>query len=228
MALSGLAMGADITLDMKDVSYDGSPTLTSGNKAMSWETGASYTNWYIEFTLSTVTATGYKPTITAGPFSNSGAQGLSACAGNITVDDVTETKISIGNNANLIENSPTLAFATTDTLTFAYYDGIAYIGNKTQGEYIALEVPDITTTMTSGTSRAWANNNTDGVGTTQIVATTIAGLDNLGIEEGYTLDMRTLMTTGKAQTIALPVPEPTTATLSLLALAGLASRRRRR
>ena len=47
------------------------------------------------------------------------------------------------------------------------------------------------------------------------------------IPAGEKLDMATLMTTGVAQTMQL-VPEPTTATLSLLALAGLAARRRRK
>ena len=74
-------------------------------------------------------------------------------------------------------------------------------------------------TMTSGSNRAFANSKT-----TPISKTTIASLDNLVIPDGQKLDIVKLVTTGAAVTI----PEPATATLSLLALAGLAARRRRK
>ncbi len=215
LALAGVAAADTYELDKKAVTFGSAATLTSGNQAMSWADGAVYETWYMEFNLSDVTATEYKATITAGPGgSNSSGLSVSAKAGSITLGT---------GNAGVISSAGSLEFTTTDTLTFAYYDGTAYLGNMRTKEYISAStgLPS-TTTMTSGTSRAWANGNP--VGTTQIGATSIASLDDLDIPTGYTLDMGKLMTTGVAQS----VPEPTTATLSLLALAGLAARRRRK
>jgi len=215
LALAGVAAADTYELDMKDVTFGSADTLTKSNEAMNWADGAVYETWYMEFKLSDVTATEYKATITAGPGgSNSSGLSVSAKAGSITLGT---------GSSNVISSAGSLTFTTTDTLTFAYYDGTAYLGNMTTKKYISAstDLPS-TTTMTSGTSRAWANGNP--TGTTQIGATSIASLDNLDIPAGYTLDMGTLMTTG----VAPSVPEPTTATLSLLALAGLAARRRRK
>ncbi len=212
LALVGVAAADTYELDMKAVTFDSAATLTSGNQAMSWADGAVYETWYMEFKLSEVTATKYIATITAGDDSKpSNGLSVSAKAGSITLGT---------GNKSVISSAGSLAFTTTDTLTFAYYDGTAYLGNMTTKEYISAStgLPS-TTTMTSGTSRAWSNS-----GTTKIGATSIASLDDLDIPTGYTLDMGKLMTTGVAQS----VPEPTTATLSLLALAGLAARRRRK
>ena len=214
LALAGVAAADTYELDMKAVTFGSADTLTKGNEAMNWADGAVYETWYMEFKLTEVTRDGYIATITAGPGgSNSSGLSVSAKAGSITLGT---------GSSNVISSAGSLEFTTTDTLTFAYYDGTAYLGNMTTKEYISAStgLPS-TTTMTSGTSRAWANGNP---GTTQIGATSIASLDDLDIPAGYTLDMGTLMTTGVAQS----VPEPTTATLSLLALAGLAARRRRK
>ena len=215
LALAGVAAADTYELDMKAVTFGSADTLTKSNQAMSWADGAVYETWYMEFKLSEVTATEYIATITAGNATQpSNGLSVSAKAGSITLGT---------GNKSVISSAGSLEFTTTDTLTFAYYDGTAYLGNMTTKEYISAStgLPS-TTTMTSGTSRAWANGNP--TGSTQIGATSIASLDDLDIPSGYTLDMGTLMTTGVAQS----VPEPTTATLSLLALAGLAARRRRK
>ena len=233
LALAGMAVAGDVNTDnikltLKDVTFtksDGTntTTLTSGNAAMTWDGTTAYTFWYMEFTLPTVTRTGnYIATITTGN-STTPSNGLSV--------SVTGTSLTLGSgHENVIENTKTLSFSTTNVLTFAFYDGVAYLGNKSTGKYIFVTPSSTTTTtMTSGTSRAWANNvtvNNVTAGSTQIGATKIASLDGLVIPEGQKLDMATLMTTGVAKT--MPVPEPTTATLSLLALAGLAARRRRK
>ena len=214
LALAGVAAAETYELDMQDVTFGSAATLTKGNQAMNWADGAVYETWYMEFKLSEVTADGYIATITTGN-STAPSNGLSvsAKAGSITLGT---------GNRDVISSAGSLEFTTTDTLTFAYYDGTAYLGNMTTKEYISAStgLPS-PTTMTSGTSRAWANGDP---GTTKIGATSIASLDDLDIPAGYTLDMGKLMTTGVAQS----VPEPTTATLSLLALAGLAARRRRK
>ncbi|MBQ3143973.1 MAG: PEP-CTERM sorting domain-containing protein [Akkermansia sp.] len=212
LALAGVAAADTYELDMKDVTFGAAATLTSGNQAMNWADGAVYETWYMEFKLSDVTATEYKATITTGNATQpSNGLSVSAKAGSITLGT---------GNAGVISSAGSLEFTTTDTLTFAYYDGTAYLGNMRTQKYISAstDLPS-PTTMTSGTSRAWSNEQA-----TKIGATSIASLDDLDIPTGYTLDMGKLMTTGVAQS----VPEPTTATLSLLALAGLAARRRRK
>ena len=106
----------------------------------------------------------------------------------------------------------------------AYYDGMLYLGNtndKRKDYFAVAPSTNMVTTLVSGTTHVWTNNKTTPVG-----SATIYSLENLTIPSGEKLDMATLMTTGVAQTMQL-VPEPTTATLSLLALCGLAARRRR-
>lgn len=218
MALAGVATAETYKLNLTSVTFNTESILTYGNQAMNWEPNAAYETWYMEFTLPTVTSDVYQATITTGP-SGSNSSGLSVSAKNGSITLGTGMK-------NVITDAGSLTFSSTDTLTFAYYDGTAYLGNMTTQEFISVStnLPS-PTTMTSGISRAWANGNP--TGTTQIGATSIASLDGLNIPDGSALDMGTLMTTGVAQTMQL-VPEPATATLSLLALAGLAARRRRK
>lgn len=222
MTLVGVA-GAETTYDlaMEDVTFGTDPALSSGNRVMKWVedgTTAAYKNWYMEFQLSTVTATGYKASITAGATDHGNSTGLSVSA--------KSDAITLGSgNTDVIDGAGSLSFDTSDTLTFAYYDGVAYLGNKDKDTYISVNAlpEDLTTTMTSGTSHAWSNS-----GSTQIGATKIASLDNLEITAGEQLDMATLMIRGVAKSVSVVVPEPATTTLSLLALVGLAARRRRK
>ena len=220
LVLAGAAI-ADTTYDLtalwNEVKFGTEDTLTASNNFMTWDGTNAYTNWYMEFSLTTVTATGYKATITAGPYSsNSSGLSVSAKSGVITLGK---------GNTDVIDSTKSLSFDTSDVLTFAFYDGKAYLGNKTDNTYISVTPPSgLVTTMTSGTSRAWANGAT--TGSTQIGATKIVNLGGLTITAGEKLDMATLMKTGVAQSVT--IPEPTTATLSLLALAGLAARRRRK
>ncbi len=220
LVLAGVAI-ADTTYVLtdlwKEVKFGTADALTASNKSMTWDGTKAYTSWYMEFSFTTVTATGFSATITAGPGGgNSSGLSVSAKSGVITLGS---------GNTSVIDSTKSLSFATSDVLTFAFYDGKAYLGNKTDNTYISVTpASTLVTTMTSGTSRAWANGNP--TGSTQIGATKIVNLGALTITAGEKLDMATLMKTGVAQSVT--IPEPTTATLSLLALAGLAARRRRK
>ena len=221
IALAGVATAAETyVLDMKDITFNGAEALTGGNQAMTWDSTEVYDAWYAEFTIGG-TGNGYtSATITTGP--SGSPAGLS-----VIVQQVNSTAVlSFGNGKSNLNDTPTLNYSTTDVLTFAFYEDTAYIGNKTTGDYITYDLTGttLTTSMTSGTSRAWANGNP---GITPVSSASIANLESLVIPEGESLDMVTLVTTGVAQNMQL-VPEPTTATLSLLALAGLAARRRRK
>ena len=189
---------------------------------MTWDSTDVYDAWYAEFTIGGTGSGNTSATITTGTSTGSPA-GLS-----VIVQQVNSTAVlSFGNGKSNLTDTPTLNYSTTDVLTFAFYEDTAYIGNKTTGDYITYDLTGttLTTSMTSGSSRAWANGNPNGI--TPISSASIANLESLVIPEGESLDMVTLVTTGVAQNMQL-VPEPTTATLSLLALAGLAARRRRK
>jgi len=237
-------MADTLTLTTYDVKFGTNTSLTSGNELMSWNDTATYTNWYMEFSLTGIVSdantTRYEWAETITTSSSTSREGLSAMVFHVDIDGngpKTERAwtLAFGKGGRThIDSSTTLTFnvtddsnKTSDALTFAVYEGYAYIGNKTTKEYITVNLSDVTFTgeasssMTSGEARAFANSQK-----TPISNVRIASLDALGISENETLDMGTLVTSGVA--VTKPVPEPTTATLSLLALAGLAARRRRR
>ena len=229
MALAGVAMADTLTLTTYDVKYGTSSTLSTGNQLMSWDDTQTYTNWYMEFSFTalvdqqTTIGTRWVSTICSAP--GTGRDGIAASVKMVTaendVDRIATISLSNGDEYNSLSSS--ITFSTADVLTMAVYDGYAYIGNQSTKEYVSLDLSTVTlaapSTMTSGGARAFANANS-----TKIGETTIASLDNLVIPDGQKLDIVKLVTTGAAVTI----PEPATATLSLLARAGLAARRRRK
>ena len=223
MALAGVAVAETLTLDTKaDLSYEGATSLASGNKLVSWSTESDFAtldSWYLEITMVASTVNNYDVM-----FESKGARNDS----NSLAVLVKNGSITLGNSSKtLLNDSESITFAAGDVITVAYYDGMLYLGNtnETRQDYITVSPSSgMVTTLVSGTPRVWANGNP---GTTPVGTATIYSLENLTIPAGEKLDMATLMTTGVAQTMQL-VPEPTTATLSLLALAGLAARRRRK
>ncbi len=184
LAIPGLAVAdaettvtAPSDLTMHEVTFDGATTLTGGNQAMTWDGTNAYNAWYMETILTASTGDAYQASITTGT-SAAPSNGLSVSSKNgwVTIGKGHQT-VYDGNNA--------LSFDNTHLLTFAYYNGEAYMGNLITGEYIKCTPTGVTTTMTSGTSRAWSNN-----GATQIGATKIASLD------GISTDIVTLVTQG--------------------------------
>ena len=187
MALASAAQAETYTLQLYDVMYkpetgEATAELTEGNRAITWNDSTDvYSSWYMEFTLPTVTASGYMASITTGGAGdNSSGLSVSTKSGYVT--------LGYG-NTNVYDGDAGLSFSSTDTLTFAYYNGAAYLGNKTTGKYLVSYYPDTTTNMTSGTSRAWSNGTT-----TQIGSTRIASLQGMS-----SLDIATLVKSGTAQ-----------------------------
>lgn len=235
LALTGIATAAPLTLSSKAVSYGSSTTLTTGNQAMTWDDASVvYTNWYMTFSFtelvdnSTTIGSRWVSTICTDASQNP-RKGLAASVSLVGTEK--SPQITFGTGGEFYSTSlgtrPTLGFSANDTLTMAVYENYAYLGNQKSKKYVSIKLSDLTiaegsdSKMTSGGARAFANSNS-----TKIGATTIASLDNLPIPNGEILDITKLVTTGVAMTQS--IPEPTTATLSLLALAGLAARRRRK
>ena len=113
---------------------------------------------------------------------------------------------------------------TESTYTAAFFAGSEYLAG--------LEIGSTRDSMTGATE--WKNNTHPGAGTDALAAVGLRGVKSdatssvvmyqpttNGIKTGWTPNV-TLATT------PVFIPEPTTATLSLLALAGLAARRRRK
>lgn len=139
-------------------------------------------------------------------------------------------------HVHAVENDNTLQFSIGDTLRFAY-DGeanIAYIYNV---DTEAMTIFNIgASTNKDGASVDWGDgysfvsgqlSSTSTTGATKVIASgnqyatygNITDMSSLaGNEEAFKTYVKSLRV----------IPEPTTATLSLLALAGLAARRRRR
>ena len=241
LALSSIAGAETLTLNAHSVSFGTSSTLQTGNKEMTWEDSQTYTNWYMEFSFTELVdnkdTIGNRWISTICSDNSTDRKGLAASVKLISEGDSKTPHITFSNGSeynNLMGNSPTLTFSVGDALTMAVYNGHAYLGNKTTKEYISYDLSTLPqtekegglkagsdTTIATGAARAFANSDS-----TKIGNTTVASLDNLSISDGQTLDIATLVTTGKAET--MPIPEPATATLSLLALCGLAARRRRK
>lgn len=103
---------------------------------------------------------------------------------------------------------------TTDTFALTFSNSNIYISNLSEGSYVKVttDVPG-GWTLTSDSSRIYTNNSANQIQLGQVA-------DLTGLTEDQVLQVATTGT--------YTVPEPATATLSLLALVGLAVRRRRK
>ncbi len=234
LALTGVAMADTLSLTSYNVKFGENESLTSGNALMTWGDSTTYTNWYVEFSLAGAVSNNqttqfqWAETITTSSSTDRAGLGVLVFHKDIDGDGPGSERawtLSFGKGGRAhVDSAVTLTFDLSDSLTFAVYDNSAYIGNKTSGKYITVDLRNVTlnggTSMTSGEARAFSNATH-----TPISNVSIASLDNLAIPEGESLDIATLVTKGVA--VTKPIPEPATATLSLLALAGLAVRRRR-
>ena len=209
----------------------GSSQISSGNGAvtLSDEEGESPTgalnSWAITFTVSALNLSSpnaYKPVISCG-YSASTAKGLTFGVKGDTNGYTLSLCTASGD-----ELSGSLALTVDETYFFAYnsttntaYAGLA--GGGSLDNMISCVVSnDMVKTLTSGTSRAWTGGGT-------FTTTLVSGYDMTALSETeFANVMSNLAISGVVSTAAPAVPEPATATLSLLALAGLCARRRRK
>ena len=193
----------------------GKEIITGSNSTITWDTNAvdgTQTNYTLTFSFTKL------PTNVTDAFlrlhQNGGTAGLRT---------MSATTMTIGKNYNtpIAADTPVFTINTTDTFALTRFGDMLYVSNLTSGTYIQqnLTVGNISSdwNLVSGTARFWTNS-----GAQNVQAGEVANLT--GLTDAQILEV---VTTG-SYTPSDPVPEPTTATLSLLALAGLAARRRRK
>ncbi len=187
-------------------------TLTGGNNYFAWDTtavGATLENFALTFTINlgaNASATADYYMISMGG-SNNSASGLT-----VTLDQTPSQTLNLTNGGTWYQNTsnpaPQIDFTDGGTYTLAVLDGKAYLwaGDEvsqekfTEGWSLPTGI-DATLASGNGGNRVWTTG-----GKTQV----------------------TLVSLTDVSSFSDSVPEPATATLSLLALAGLAARRRRK
>ena len=206
LALTGVAMAAEEALTLT------SPTngsLTSSNEAIAWS--EDYTNlesWQLSFTLTDaalgdaiIFGTDRDGSGAAGYLLSTNADGsLEVYARNIGVNYSKSTA------AGVIEAGTPLA------ITFSFVADVNQYTDEVVGGTFTLSA--------GGTTNSW--KVTEGLDYTDLTNNSVSRFwTNGGAEQFSNISVMKLDSN-------MVVPEPTTATLSLLALAGLAARRRRR
>ena len=227
MALASVACGAtlsgEVSIQRFNTLYDGAITLTN------YTAGDDYT---LTYTLGTLgwdnTSIGYSSplylVLTGGDTSAANDNwGLFTQAGQYLAFDTTSTNDRGGLTTSA--NSYTSSNTTTATGSLAQgTEGWFYtFGNSTNNQ-VGMTV---TLSRADGVDSVVINK-----GTTAIANFTITGDTPLDaskfVFDGFNVNWRSYAATFTANGTTVIIPEPATATLSLLALVGLAARRRRK
>lgn len=230
VALSGLAMGEFNTDDI--VVYapsfgDGSIEKTNANAAITFGNGStSLDSWIFEFTT-TNPQVGPNKAIFSTHKTDSSYDGLSVVAWTTNTNRPFGAAVLNPNGTyNTFSKSLFNDFATTSpaTMRLAYdaQNDMAYLYNVTSGGLITID---------SVSTALRASETKDNLKLTAGVSSMRAFNETMTLGKIYDLtNVATAGNTGKADFVAFianPTPEPTTATLGLLALAGLVARRKR-
>lgn len=197
--------------------------ITFGNNTIKYDFGEDKDdiNFALTFSIELVAGLADKPTISVGNGSTaSGLTVMTTSSGAITLANGTTSlsvKDSSGHtaaNGLLVNTSHTymLLFGRLDSndivINASSNHNVAYLFDLTIGNYIyAEDLVGLRTTLTRDSSKVWTNGSED-----------IVRLGNVYLIDGLT----------RSELVQRAIPEPATATLSLLALAGLAARRRRK
>ncbi|MBE6409141.1 MAG: PEP-CTERM sorting domain-containing protein [Akkermansiaceae bacterium] len=238
LALAGVAAATEQTLTLT------SPTnssLNSGNSALNWSqsTGSYLTSWELSFTLDINTITDYSDEVfgTNGG-TNQGAQGYVI---NVTNDGrVFLTNGRGGYNAALISTAAGAFNEYTNHEVVYKTEGDTQV--KDHDEYTFSDTTNVAITLTFNRYIDEATNEAIGGIFTMTVGDEVQStkVDDISNTAFLKNGNSRIWTNGGKQTfskialkqlndtVVASVPEPTTATLSLLALAGLAARRRRK
>lgn len=222
-ALSGFATADMVQLSFEEgrlelVSSVSPATKTGGNEAISFDTTLTQspttglTDFIVTFQF-----------IDKMPTTNSDAWlRVSSSGTGLGVRGTTGNQIFINkgynNGTNQCDGTLTADITSTFALTVSASNNVAYLSNLSTGDYITLNTPlttlytnDVDYTFKSGSSRVYTNG----------------GDQHLAFGQVANLTMMSGEQVLRAAKTGIIAPEPATATLSLLALAGLAARRRR-
>ncbi len=239
VAVSAVAANAATLMPTEATLSGGSATISTGDQRIEWDTsqvGATLENFMLTFSFDAAPSyTGqYQTAITVSHGENSWTSGL--C---VSIKSTVLTMTYNGAKNYTIDwdkTKDTLSLNTSDTYAFAYdsVNKVAYLMNLTDVQengliatgsahnYIHLGADntisgkeawlDSNPALTSGTSTVWTENG---------VSITVDSVTDMtpGVVEGAGIEVF-------AQSMA-SVPEPATASLSLLGLAALMMRRRR-
>ena len=213
LALSGLAMGVE-TLEELDsneltvgtLQVGGSSTITSGNQPLTFSVGGKtkLDAYIITF--------GYDSIPSDSKDSWLRLNSTAGCGIGTTSSTTMDLRTDVFASNNIAGTS--FAINTEDTFALTFSVDTVYLSNLSKGTSISTTVGADAAAgwkLVSGTARIWTHG-----GTTPIQVGQVADLS--GLTQAQVLSV---VKTGT-------VPEPATATLSLLALAGLAARRRRK
>ena len=224
VALGGIAMGADALQSWDLLVYQNASEkvneITTGNGNFFFdEAGAELSSYMFDFTLTKITTGGYNVTLFATERGTTTQRdGLTFLTWNNQYGGVGEAQTHDGE-----DGGNTITLSQGDNFRFAYdaVNSTAYLYNVTQDK---LAIRNLSSDnekyhLVSGTS----NNNTG-------ASAVFTNSEHDYASYGNVYDMSSLAgndTVFSTYVKTMVVPEPTTATLSLLALAGLAARRRR-
>lgn len=226
VALGGIALGADALQSWDLQVYQNASTkvdeITTGNGNFFFdEAGAELSSYMFDFTLTKITTGGYNVTLFA---TERGAttqrDGLTFLTWQNQYGGVGEASSHNGENGG-----NTITLSQGDQFRFAYdaVNSTAYLYNVTQDKLAIrnLSSDNASYHLVSGTS----NDNTG-------ASAVFTNSEHDYASYGNVYDMSSLagndtVFSTYVKTMVV-VPEPATATLSLLALAGLAARRRRK
>lgn len=217
LALSSIALGVE-TLDTLDsellevasvtIGATEGDTISTGNNSITFAIGEggeeekSLSNYIFTFGFNKI------PTAATDPW-------LRLTGNNYGIKSLDSTGMALisKNWETIVSNSITVN--TTDTFTLTRLGSSIYFSNLSEGTYVSYTIPkdELNNWDLSTSSRIYTNN-----GTTAVKVGVVADLTGLTQEQVMTI----------ANCKYHVIPEPTTATLSLLALAGLAARRRRK
>lgn len=207
MALAGVAMAAP-----QPITLTSSTTVESGNSALTW-TGDPLTSWEVTFDVMPTLKDNQTQIADAPIFSTS--RNVNTTTGLVFSSNTDGTIEIYGNGITHNSNDVCLTIDTETPITIRFvadYAGDVYTGGRftvlsEETTYLNFTIDKTISDsqLISGKASVWTQSGNSGSSTTyKIYNITVTKLDNN------------------------VVPEPTTATLSLLALAGLAARRRRR
>lgn len=231
LALAGVTMAEDVALTL---SSPASGSLTSSNTLVNWQTSVDgvytditeLTSWALTFTLDIERKSSGVPTIAANDLAfiqNNGSNNNCSVKFAMNGDGTLEFYgYTTGGNSGISTNS-TDVFLSTQTITNDDGSTTTIIPDTAITlQFIANE--DADGNITGGTLSALSGDKALSIELDSALTLTNSSSIRLWTNSGNE-QFKDISLTSLSNNV---IPEPTTATLSLLALAGLAARRRRK